>query len=144
MAEQKTYRAFSLKPWLRLIPVTKRAWPAFWLSVISNVLLAFIDFYLPLYQSRVVDDYIAKGSLEGFGGYIALYAVIGVVQLILIVLYFRGCMHCEALSCGDHEKRSYILPVQADRLGKRCALSLVFTCDGSEICVGETYIVDAE
>ncbi|MBP3428072.1 MAG: ABC transporter ATP-binding protein [Clostridia bacterium] len=101
MAEQKTYRAFSLKPWLRLIPVTKRAWPAFWLSVISNVLLAFIDFYLPLYQSRVVDDYIAKGSLEGFGGYIALYAVIGVVQLILIVLYFRGCMHCEALSCGD-------------------------------------------
>ena len=94
-------QAFSLRPWKKLIPVTKRAWPALALSIVSNVLLAGIDFYLPLLQSRVVDDYITAGSLEGFGGYIAWYALIGVLQLALIILYFRGCMHCEAYACGD-------------------------------------------
>jgi len=101
MVDQVQSKAFSLKPWLKLIPTTRKAWPAFWLSVISNIALAFIDFYLPLLQSRVVDEYIAAGSLEGFGGYIAHYAVIGVLQLALILLYFKGCMQCEAYSCRD-------------------------------------------
>ena len=94
-------QAFSLKPWLKLVPVTRKAWPALALSIISNILLAVIDFYLPLLQSRVVDDYITAGSLAGFGGYIGWYAFIGVFQLVLIILYFRGCMQCEAWSCRD-------------------------------------------
>ena len=94
-------QAFSLVPWKKLIPVTRKAWPAFWLSVVSNILLAVIDFYLPLLQSKVVDDYITVGSLSGFGGYIAWYAFIGVMQLGLILLYFHGCMQCEACSCRD-------------------------------------------
>lgn len=98
---EHTSKAFSLKPWLKLIPTTRKAWPAFWLSVISNIALAFIDFYLPYLQSRVVDDYIAAGSLAGFGGYIGWYALIGVLQFTLIVLYFKGCMQCEAYSCRD-------------------------------------------
>lgn len=103
MAEQRKQeiKAFSLKPWLKLIPVTRKAWPAFFLSVGSNLLLAGIDFYLPLLQSRVVDDYITAGTLDGFSGYILWYAFIGVLQLILIMLYFRGCMRCEAHSCRD-------------------------------------------
>ncbi len=102
MADQRNEsKAFSLKPWLKLIPVTRRAWPAFALSIAANILLAGIDFYLPLLQSHVVDDYIAAGSLEGFGGYVAFYAAIGVVQLILILLYFHGCMQGEAGSCRD-------------------------------------------
>ena len=94
-------QAFSLAPWKKLIPVTRKAWPAFWLSVVSNILLAVIDFYLPLLQSKVVDDYITVGSLSGFGGYVAWYAFIGVMQLGLILLYFHGCMQCEACSCRD-------------------------------------------
>ena len=98
---EQTPAAFSLKPWKKLIPVTKKAWPAFFLSVVANTLLAGIDFYLPLLQSRVVDDYITAGTLSGFGGYIAWYALIGFVQLALIILYFKGCMQCEAYSCRD-------------------------------------------
>ncbi|MBP3657471.1 MAG: ABC transporter ATP-binding protein [Clostridia bacterium] len=102
MADRHEYaKAFSLKPWLRLIPWTRAAWPALILSIVSNLSLAVIDFYLPLLQSRVVDDYITAGTLEGFGGYIAVYGAIGVIQLILIILYFRGCMHCEARACGS-------------------------------------------
>ena len=102
MAEQREQsRAFSVKPWLELLPVTKKAWPACALSIVCNLLLAGIDFYLPLLQSRVVDTYIAAGTLSGFGGYIAWYALIGVVQLILILLYFKGCMQGEAYSCRD-------------------------------------------
>ncbi|MBR2942070.1 MAG: ATP-binding cassette domain-containing protein, partial [Clostridia bacterium] len=98
---EQTPAAFSLKPWKKLIPVTKKAWPAFFLSVVANTLLAGIDFYLPLLQSWVVDDYITAGTLSGFGGYIAWYALIGFVQLALIILYFKGCMQCEAYSCRD-------------------------------------------
>ncbi|MBE5800418.1 MAG: ABC transporter ATP-binding protein [Clostridiales bacterium] len=98
---QADSKAFSLKPWLKLLPVTRKAWPACALSIISNLLLAGIDFYLPLLQSQVVDDYITAGTLNGFGGYILKYALIGVIQFILIVLYFKGCMQCEAYSCRD-------------------------------------------
>ncbi|MBQ2955973.1 MAG: hypothetical protein IJE08_05880 [Clostridia bacterium] len=47
------------------------------------------------------------------------------------------------LSCADHELHSYVLPINPSLSGKRCALSLVFTCDGGEVCVGETYLTDA-
>ena len=58
MAERREQvsKAFSLKPWLKLIPVTRKAWPAFFLSVVSNILLAGIDFYLPLLQSRQMES----------------------------------------------------------------------------------------
>ena len=47
------------------------------------------------------------------------------------------------LSCADHEMHSYVLPLDASLAGKRCGLSLVFTCDGGEISVGETYLTEA-
>lgn len=46
------------------------------------------------------------------------------------------------LSCADHEEHSYVLPLQQRLLGKRCGLSLVFTCDGGEVSVGETYLTE--
>ena len=39
---------------------------------------------------------------------------------------------------------TYELPIAPEMAGKRCGLSLVFTCDGGEICVGETYLTGAE
>jgi len=58
----------------------------------------------------------------------------------LFDLYMDGR---KILSCTDHEMHSYVLPVSSESAGKRCALSLVFTCDGSEISVGETYLTEA-
>ena len=102
MAEQDYKNAsFSFKPWLKLIPLTKNAWPWLFLNITANLLLAGIDFYLPLLQSQVVDAYITPGTLDGFGGYIVKYALIGIVQLALIVLYFKACMRAEAYSCRD-------------------------------------------
>ena len=46
------------------------------------------------------------------------------------------------LACTDHEAHDYVLPLDETLAGKRCALSLVFTCDGSEISVGETYLTE--
>ncbi len=56
-------------------------------------------------------------------------------------LYMNGE---KVLSCSDHQKHSYVLPVTEEMLGRRCALSLVFACDGSEVCVGETYLTETE
>ncbi len=54
-------------------------------------------------------------------------------------LYINGA---KILSCSDHEAHSYVLPVEKELLGKRCGLSLVFTCDGGEVCIGDTYLTD--
>ena len=46
------------------------------------------------------------------------------------------------LSSEDHDAHTYVLPLDDSLAGRRCALSLVFTCDGSEISVGETYLTE--
>ncbi len=56
-------------------------------------------------------------------------------------LYLNGE---KLLSCADREMHTYELPIAPEMAGKRCGLSLVFTCDGGEICVGETYLTGAE
>lgn len=101
MSEKNTQPAFSLKPWLSLLPVLKKETVPFWASVISNVLMAFTDFYIPLLQSQVVDAFITAGTLEGLGAYAAKYALVSVVQLILLFIYFRACMSCEATASRD-------------------------------------------
>jgi len=68
------------------------------------------------------------------GGRIHLERVKGIFDL-----YINGE---KLLECRDHEAHDYVLPVREAMRGGRCALSLVFTCDGSEICVGETYLTD--
>ena len=70
MTDDKRQTAFSLKPFLRLLPIVRRHGAALALAIVTNVLLALVDLCIPLLQSRAVDDFIVRGTLAGLGGFI--------------------------------------------------------------------------
>jgi len=53
------------------------------LSVILLVLLnGIIDICLPLFQQYAINNFIGKGTLDGLGGFIALYVAVVLIQVI--------------------------------------------------------------
>jgi len=67
MSEKKT-ASFSLAPWKLLMPIVLRYKWQLIVVIVSNMLLAGIDILFPLLQSRAVDDFILKGTLDGEEG----------------------------------------------------------------------------
>ena len=100
MSDQKK-AAFSLAPWKQLLPVVMRYKWRLVMIIVSNVLLAVIDLLFPLLQSRAVDSFIMKGTLEGFGGFLAQYGVLLAAELMLLVMYFKSCMTVEMCTGRD-------------------------------------------
>ena len=68
--------AFSVKPWKRLWRCVRQHRVRFVVAIISNLLMAAADFYIPLLQSEVVDAFITKGTTAGFGGYALRYGTV--------------------------------------------------------------------
>ena len=95
MTNEKRQTAFSLKPFLRLLPIVRRHGAALALAIVTNVLLALVDLCIPLLQSRAVDDFIVQGTLEGLGGFVGQYVLLLAVELILLIAYFKSCMTVE-------------------------------------------------
>lgn len=100
--------ALSLKPWKRLWPFVvgqKRLAAA---AVISNLIIAVVDFYFPLLQSRVVDRFIEAGTLDGFGGYILWYLLVVALELICLRVYFVSCIKLEMLLGRDMKDACFV------------------------------------
>ena len=68
MTDDKRQTAFSLKPFLRLLPIVRRHGATLALAIVTNVLLALVDLCIPLLQSRAVDDFIVRGTLATIAG----------------------------------------------------------------------------
>lgn len=66
MKKEEKRAAFSLAPWKPALAEHPSA-PAVRLTVaiVSNLLLAVADFYIPLLQSKVVDQFILAGHDGG-------------------------------------------------------------------------------
>lgn len=85
MNEEKEKETFVRLPWFglkKLIPFLK---PYVWIMV-SMVVLGIIssstDLIVPLFQSYALDHFIAEGTLEGMGVFVALY--LGVIAVLVI------------------------------------------------------------
>ena len=100
--------SFSLIPWKQLMPVILRYKWQILLIIVSNVLLAIIDIFFPLLQSGAVDDFILTGSLEGFGGFLGQYFVLLVLELVLLVIYFKNCMAAEMFIGRDLKEACFV------------------------------------
>ena len=81
--------AFSLAPWKRLWQSIRQHRLRLTVAIGSNLLLAVADFYIPLLQSKVVDQFILAGTTAGFSGYAAKY--IGVCAFEIIMLFISNC-----------------------------------------------------
>jgi len=106
MSEKKA--SFSLIPWKQLMPIVLRYKWKIVAIIVSNVLLAVIDLLFPLLQSRAVDDFIMKGTLDGFGGFLGQYSVLLVLELALLVIYFKNCMAAEMFIGRDLKDACFI------------------------------------
>ena len=106
MSEKKA--SFSLAPWKQLMPVIlKYKWQLL-VVIVSNILLAGIDLIIPLLQSRAVDDFILKGTLEGFSGFLGQYFVLLILELVLLVAYFKNCMTVEMCVGRDMKEACFV------------------------------------
>ena len=106
MSEKKA--SFSLTPWKQLLPVVMRYKWQLLTVILSNMLLAGIDVLFPLLQSRAVDDFIMTGTLEGFGGFLTQYGVLLVLELMLLVAYFKNCMKVEMYVGRDLKEACFV------------------------------------
>ncbi|MBR5301930.1 MAG: ABC transporter ATP-binding protein [Clostridia bacterium] len=107
MSEQKK-ASFSLVSWKQLMPIVMKYKWQIAAIIVSNVLLAIIDILFPLLQSRAVDDFIMRGTLDGFGGFLGQYFVLLVLELVLLVVYFKNCMAAEMFIGRDLKEACFV------------------------------------
>ena len=77
-------------------------------AIVSNLLLAVADFYIPLLQSKVVDQFILAGTTAGFSGYAAKYIGVCAFEIIMLFIYFKACMGLEMLSGRDMKEACFV------------------------------------
>ena len=100
--------AFSVKPWKRLWRCVRQHRVRFAVAIISNLLMAAADFYIPLLQSEVVDAFITKGTTAGFGGYALRYGTIMALEIMALFIYFKACMGMEMYSGRDMKDACFV------------------------------------
>lgn len=132
----------SCRPWMRICPWRmsdvhdKPPIP----SQIHDMIYNWIPTMAGVPKSLMMSG---KQGYACFAGFFSAPEVRSVIHLEKVKgifdLYMDGK---KILACTDHEAHDYVLPLDETLAGKRCALSLVFTCDGSEISVGETYLTE--
>ena len=130
------------KPWLRICPWrmsdVHEEYPI--PSQIHDMIYNWIPTMAGVEKSLMMSG---KHGYACFAGFFSAPEAKSVIHLEnvkgIFDLYMDGQ---KILSCTDHEPHNYVLPLKDELAGKRCGLSLVFTCDGSEISVGETYLTE--
>ncbi len=108
MSEKQKKASFSLIPWKQLMPIVMRYKRQLIIVIVSNMLLAVIDLLFPLLQSRAVDDFIIRGSLVGFGRFIGQYGALLILELVLLVAYFKNCMAAELYIGRDMKEACFV------------------------------------
>ncbi len=130
----------SCRPWLRICPWrmsdVHEEYPI--PSQIHDMIYNWIPTMAGVEKSLMMSG---KHGYACFAGFFSAPEGKSVVHLENIrgvfELYLDGR---KIIASADHEMHTYVLPLDESLAGRRCALSLVFTCDGSEISVGETYL----
>ncbi len=109
MSEQKQEKAvFSLKPWKAIWPAVRGSRYIFLAAVISNLILAVTDFYMPLMQSEVVDRFIMQGSMDGFWRYAVKYLGVVAVEILCIRIFFFCCVRLETYTSRDMKDACFV------------------------------------
>ena len=104
-------KSFQLSIWKRLFPFAK---PYRWLLlliIVTNIIISIVDVLLPLFQRYVVNNFIEKGTLDGFNTFIAAYISVIVLQVLSFVFYTLSAMKVE-MRMGRDLKRACFVHLQ--------------------------------
>ena len=88
--EQEYNKPFSFQVWAKMLPFFKPYNKYFAITIGLNLLLAGIDVLVPLFQSYVIDHFIAPDTLDGIGSFAGTYVAMIVLQTIFVYVSVRA------------------------------------------------------
>ncbi len=98
---------FSRKPWQRLLPVVMEERFSVILAIASNILMAFLDAFIPYLESLVVDRFITRGTLTGLPAFAATYIGAALLQILLLRIFIRACFRVEMRTAERLKNRCF-------------------------------------
>ena len=93
--EEKEYtKSIDISIWKKVFPFLAPRKNVLIMVIVMNILCSAVDIIMPLFQRQAIDSFIAKNTLSGLGGFIALYIAVIVFQMWSVICFTRGCMTC--------------------------------------------------
>ena len=88
--EQDYTKRFDLTLWKRLLKYARPFYGFLAALCVCMVINAVVDVVFPMMTRYAIDNFIAKETVAGLGGFIALYLLLLLVQ-VLVIFGFQRC-----------------------------------------------------
>ncbi|MGL5316115.1 MAG: ABC transporter transmembrane domain-containing protein, partial [Peptostreptococcaceae bacterium] len=109
--EEEYKKNFSIKMWSKLFPFLKKYKKQLTFAIIANLVVAFVDVMLPLFQKFAIDKFIAPMSTNGIENFVGVYILAIVLQAIFVIVFTRYSMFLD-LNIGKDLKRATFIHLQ--------------------------------
>lgn len=109
--EAEAPQNFSLKVWSKMLRFIRPYYKTLAWVFGLMLLLALVDISIPLFLREAINRFVQPGTVEGVGGYIAIYLSVLAVQTVMVVAMARGAMNIE-MKLGRDLKRATFVHLQ--------------------------------
>lgn len=107
--EQEDYnKPFDLKVWKKILPFIKPYKLVFTSVIILNLISAFIDIIMPLFQRYAIDNFINLNTTKNLLPFSIIYFFVIVAQTILVIIFVKQSMFIELSIGKDLKKASFV------------------------------------
>ncbi len=112
MEESKnTVAGFHLKVWKKLIPFFAPHRKLFTISVLLNIVLAFVDIVVPMFESYAIDHFITVSTLDGIWRFTFVYGSVILLQTVSVYISVHAAIRLE-MNLGKDMKRAMFVHLQ--------------------------------
>lgn len=107
--EQEDYnKPFDLNVWKKILPFIKPYKLVFTSVIILNLISAFIDIIMPLFQRYAIDNFINLNTTKNLLPFSIIYFFVIVAQTILVIIFVKQSMFIELSIGKDLKKASFV------------------------------------
>lgn len=106
--EQEYKKGFDLSLWRKLLGYAKECRKHLWILVGVMVLVAAVDAIYPLLSRYAIDHFVTPGTTEGLGLFAVAYALIVMVQIVNIWIFFRISGKVEVGLCYNIREKGFL------------------------------------
>lgn len=115
--EDKEYTSsLDWKIWKGILPYLAPYKREFFVILLANVVVVLIDVAFPLFQRYAIDEFIGMGRTEGLAFFGVLYALLVLLQAVLVAVFCRASMRIE-MNFGRDLRRAQFVHLQKLSLG---------------------------
>lgn len=109
--EEEYKQSFSIKMWAKLFPFLKQYKRQLIFAILANLVVAFIDVMIPLFQKYAIDNFIVPMSTKRIDSFVWIYILAIAIQAIFVVIFTRHSMYLD-LNIGKDLKRATFMHLQ--------------------------------